>query len=78
MSSHRLRIAALVAGLVLSVMVGVGESSTHVHHNTAAYLILGLLVGWSFMIAGQVAWVRRPGNLIGPLMRRLRPGWPTG
>ena len=75
MTSHRLRIAALVAGLVLSVMVGVGESSTHVHHNTAAYLILGLLVGWSFMIAGQVAWVRRPGNLIGPLMCATALSW---
>ena len=75
MTSRRLRIAALVAGLVLSALVGVGESSTHVHHNTAAYLILGLLVGWSFMIAGQVAWVRRPGNLIGPLMCATALSW---
>jgi PAS domain S-box-containing protein len=75
MTSRRLRIAALVAGLVLSAMVGVGESRTHVHHNTAAYLILGLLVGWSFMIAGQVAWMRRPGNLIGPLMCATALTW---
>jgi PAS domain S-box-containing protein len=75
MTSRRLRIAALVAGLVLSAMIAVGESSTHVHHNTAAYLILGLLVGWSFMIAGQVAWVRRPANLIGPLMCATALSW---
>jgi PAS domain S-box-containing protein len=75
MTSRRLRIAALVAGLVLSAMIAVGESRTHVHHNTAAYLILGLLVGWSFMIAGQVAWLRRPTNLIGPLMCATALSW---
>src|SRR3954452_431425 len=75
MTSRRLRIAALVAGLVLSALIAIGESSTHVHHNTAAYLILGLLVGWSFMIAGQVAWLRRPGNLIGPLMCATALSW---
>ncbi|HWH65705.1 MAG TPA: PAS domain S-box protein, partial [Gaiellales bacterium] len=75
MTSRRLRIAALVAGLVLSAMVAVGESRTQVHHNTAAYLILGLLVGWSFMIAGQVAWLRRPTNLIGPLMCATALSW---
>jgi hypothetical protein len=57
MTSRRLRIAALVAGLVLSAMIAAGGEQTHLHHNTAAYLILGLLVGWSFMIAGQVAWL---------------------
>ncbi|HZI34530.1 MAG TPA: PAS domain S-box protein [Gaiellales bacterium] len=75
MTSRRLRIAALVAGLVLSAVVAVGESRTHVDHNTAAYLILGLLVGWSFMIAGQVAWLRRPTNLIGPLMCATALSW---
>ena len=75
MTSRRLRIAALVAGLVLSAVIAVGESRTHVHHNTAAYLILGLLVGWSFMIAGQVAWLRRPTNLIGPLMCATALSW---
>src|SRR6476620_208981 len=75
MTSRRLRIAALVAGLVLSAVVAVGESRTHVHHNTAAYLILGLLVGWSFMIAGQVAWLRRPTNLIGPRMCATALSW---
>jgi PAS domain S-box-containing protein len=56
-------------------MVVDAELTTHVHHNTAGYLILGLLVAWSFMLAGLLAWVRRPGNRIGPLMCGVGLSW---
>ena len=77
MNDRRARIVVLAAGVLLSVLVAVGESMTHVHHNSAAYLILGLAVGWSFLVAGQVAWLRRPQNRIGPLMCATALAWMT-
>ena len=62
---------------ILTLVVAIGESGTHVHHNTTAFLILGLTVTWSFMVAGLVAWTRRPANRIGPLMCATGLAWLT-
>ncbi|HET7380324.1 MAG TPA: hypothetical protein VFJ24_09810, partial [Gaiellales bacterium] len=62
---------------ILTVAVAIAESGTHVHHNTTAFLILGLTVTWSFMVAGLVAWTRRPANRIGPLMCATGLAWLT-
>jgi signal transduction histidine kinase len=61
------RIGILLAGLV----VGAGVSALLYADSDApdrSGLLLGLVIGWSFMGAGVVAWTRRPGNRTGPLM----------
>ena len=76
--SIRTRQALVTAfAVILTLAVAVAESGTHVHHNTAAFLILGLGVTWSFMVAGLVAWTRRPANRIGPLMCATGLAWLT-
>ncbi|HET7429646.1 MAG TPA: PAS domain S-box protein [Gaiellales bacterium] len=73
--SPGLRALTFAAGAVLTVMVVDAELTTHVHHSTAGYLILGLGVAWSFLLAGLLAWVRRPANRIGPLMCGVGLTW---
>jgi len=41
-------------------------------------LALGLAIGWSFVVSGVVAWSRRPGNRIGPLMVLVGLLWFVG
>ena len=73
--SPGLRALTFAAGAVLTVLVVDAELTTHVHHSTAGYLILGLGVAWSFLLAGLLAWVRRPANRIGPLMCGVGLTW---
>ena len=75
MSPQLARRLVLAAAVVLSGMVVLGETGTKVEHNTAAFLTLGLLVAWSFMTAGLIAWTRRPHNRIGPLMCATGCSW---
>ena len=75
MSPQLARRLVLAAALLLSGLVVVGEAGTHIHHNKAAFLALGLLVAWSFMTAGLIAWTRRPHNRIGPLMCATGLSW---
>ena len=70
-----LRALTFAAGAVLTVLVIDAELTTHVHHSTAGYLILGLGVAWSFLLAGLLAWVRRPANRTGPLMCAVGLTW---
>ncbi len=70
-----LRALTLAAAAVLTALVVDAELSTRVHHSTAGYLVFGLGVAWSFLLAGLLAWVHRPGNRIGPLMCGVGLSW---
>ena len=63
--------AALAGGLVFAAFV-LGSDHVHDRGTNAA---LGLLVGWSFTGAGLIAWFRRPGNRVGPLMCGVGFAW---
>jgi signal transduction histidine kinase len=58
----------LVAGLVL----GIAAYRVQVHNlplpHEHGHALASVAVAWSFLIAGLVAWRRRPGNSLGPLM----------
>ena len=60
MSGHR---SLLILVLLVAVTAGAAEieSTTRVHQNGVIYLVLGASVVWSFVLAGLVAWRRRPG-----------------
>jgi PAS domain S-box-containing protein len=74
-SGPALRGLTLAAGAALTALVVDAELTTRVDHNTAAFLILGLAVAWSFLIAGLLAWVRRPSNPVGALMCGIGLTW---
>ena len=58
MSTRTGQVLVTAVAAALTVVVAIGESGTRVHHDVAAYLIFGLTVTWSFMVAGLVAWRR--------------------
>jgi signal transduction histidine kinase len=62
------RIAILLAGLVVGAGLTLVLSSHSDEPTEIVGLLLGLVIGWSFIGAGVVAWTRRPGNRTGPLM----------
>jgi signal transduction histidine kinase len=47
---------------VVAYRVQVDNSSPH------AWAVASVAVGWAFVVAGLVAWIRRPANHLGPLM----------
>jgi signal transduction histidine kinase len=63
--------AGLVSGAVYLAVV---LSSDEVD-DPATTAVLGLLVGWSFVGTGLLAWWRRPGNGTGPLMAAAGFAW---
>jgi PAS domain S-box-containing protein len=75
MRGSALRGLTVAAGAALTALVVDAELTTRVHHNTTAYLILGLGVAWSFLLAGLYAWVRRPANRVGALMCGIGLSW---
>jgi signal transduction histidine kinase len=62
------RIAILLAGFVVGAGVTLVIIPDEGSLRDVLDLLLGLVIGWSFMGAGVVAWTRRPGNRTGPLM----------
>jgi len=72
---RRALVGLALAGLVLGALMAVVilESDHEVFPETAA--LLSLLVGWSFLGAGLLAWERRPDNLTGPLMVLVAFTW---
>jgi signal transduction histidine kinase len=62
------RIAILLAGLVVGAGVTLVIIPDEGSLRDVLDLLLGLVIGWSFIGAGVVAWTRRPGNRTGPLM----------
>jgi signal transduction histidine kinase len=62
--TRRIAIAVAAAGLA----VGVQAEYFAMHAHWTENHVLDVMVGWVFIGAGLVAWVRRPGNRMGPLM----------
>ena len=75
MSGRGVRIACLAALVGISLWAIQIESATRVRTDSGAYLTFGFLVGWSFGLGGLIAWRRRPGNRIGPLMVATGLAW---
>ncbi|MDX6534077.1 MAG: hypothetical protein QOF68_1821, partial [Gaiellales bacterium] len=68
MTQAQERAVILSAGIGLTLAAIAAEVTSDVEHNTAAVLIPGLGVFWSFLAAGMVARYRRPDNPMGLLM----------
>ena len=65
----RIAIALLaVCGGVLGVIAYQAQIDNLGPYTTPGRSLAIVAVGWSFLVAGLVAWSRRPGNRIGPLM----------
>ena len=63
--------AAIAGGLAYAAVV---LGSGHVD-DRGLVAGVGLLVGWSFIVAGLIAWWRRPGNRTGALMAAVGFAW---
>ena len=77
-----LRTALIALGLVgfVAGLVGVAIISGSDHESKAegADLVVGLLIGWSFVGTGLFAWWRRPENRTGALMTAVGYVWFLG
>ncbi len=60
-----LGLALIAGGVVLGIVAY--RVQTHAHHDSHQSLAI-VAVAWAFLVAGLVAWRRRPANRIGPLM----------
>src|SRR4051794_20644954 len=67
MTGRRTRVALCAAGLVLGA-AALGFASVEDPREPTTILVLGPLLGWSFVLAGYVASERRPANRVGLLM----------
>jgi signal transduction histidine kinase len=66
----------LVAGLVTGVsLVPLLGSTASEDRGAYASAPLVLVIGWGFIAAGVVAWLRRPRNGVGPLMTAVGFAW---
>jgi signal transduction histidine kinase len=66
---------ALVAVLLGAVVAALTLRSAHLHHGRGLWAASFVLVGWSFVGAGLVAWARRPVNPVGALMVAVGFTW---
>jgi hypothetical protein len=56
------------AGLMLGVLAYRVQMDNLLQQTTALRSWASVAAAWSFLVAGLVAWRRRPGNRLGPLM----------
>jgi signal transduction histidine kinase len=64
----RRRVAAILLGAA-AVALGVAAYRVQVRNfSPHTWAAASVAVGWSFVLAGLVAWLRRPGNRLGPLL----------
>jgi len=71
MSERATRITLVVmavAGVVVGVLAYRVQIDNLGPYTTPARSLAIVAVGWSFLLAGLIAWSRRPGNRVGPLM----------
>jgi signal transduction histidine kinase len=64
-------VAALRAALALAALVlGVWAYELNLHGpaTTVPRSVAAIVVAWTFLVAGLIAWWRRPGNRVGPLL----------
>jgi signal transduction histidine kinase len=58
-----------IAGVVLGVLAyRVQVDNLPEPLTTPVRAVAGIVAAWSFLVAGLIAWLRRPGNRLGPLM----------
>ena len=65
---RRALIGLAIAGAILGVLMTVATLTSDHEEDRGLEAALVLLVSWSFLGTGLLAWDRRPQNLIGPLM----------
>jgi len=65
---RRLRVVLAIAGVVLGVLVYRIQIDELGRLTSPARASAIVAVGWAFLVAGLVAWSRRPGNRMGPLL----------
>src|SRR3712207_6239648 len=65
-----------LAGFVIGALMAVVVAESDHEASPALAACLSLLVSWSFLGAGLLAWDRRPDNLTGPLMVLVAFTWP--
>ncbi|HEX5590372.1 MAG TPA: histidine kinase [Candidatus Limnocylindrales bacterium] len=70
------RLLVLVAGLVLGAVSAAGQAEFG--HRPPVIGVADLLAGWSFLVAGTIAWQKRPANRIGPLLVAVGFTWFVG
>ena len=62
------RLALLGAGVALGILAYQTQVDNLGPYTSSAKASAIVAVGWSFLLAGLIAWLRRPGNRLGPLM----------
>lgn len=72
--------AARLAILVCGLLAGLAADLQQVAYTgrAPAFVVADLIGGWSFLVAGTIAWQRRPGNRIGPLLVLVGLSWFVG
>jgi signal transduction histidine kinase len=71
-----LAVLALIAGTIFGVL---GELEQLRYSDRPPAWVLGDFIGgWTFLLTGTVAWARRPGNRIGPLLLAIGLTWFIG
>src|SRR5215208_5719495 len=72
--------ALAAAALGIGTVFAIGGELQQVGHDDrpAAWLLGDFVGGWSFLLTGAIAWVRRPGNRIGPLLVVIGLAWFVG
>jgi signal transduction histidine kinase len=79
MSSRRTWVVATLALAIGTAFAIGGELQQLGHGDRPAVWLLGdFLGGWTFLLTGAVAWVRRPGSRIGPLLLAIGATWFVG
>jgi signal transduction histidine kinase len=68
--------AAVVAGTAFAIGGELGQLASG--DRPAAWILGDFLGGWAFLVTGAIAWVRRPGNAIGPLLIAIGFAWFVG
>jgi signal transduction histidine kinase len=79
MSSRRTWVVATLA-LALGTAFAIGGELQQLEHadRPAVWLLGDFLGGWTFLLTGAVAWVRRPASRIGPLLLGIGATWFVG
>ena len=71
-----IRVAILVAGLVAGLYADLQQA--RFTERPPAFIVADLIGGWAFLVAGTIAWQRRPGNRVGPLLVLVGLSWFVG
>lgn len=71
-----LRLVVLVAGLGAGLYADWQQASFTAR--PSAFIVADLIAGWAFLVTGTIAWHRRPGNRVGPLLVAIGLTWFVG